>query len=104
MSANAGWHTIEAELRSGPAALYRALSVIRRHVQVIEQLTVEPGAQSGTSRLTAVIVAASPERLAKQLVRLVDVVSATASPTESPSERNEPWPSFTTTQMPTSDA
>ena len=98
-------HRIVAELRDRPGVLYRVLGVIRRHGYNIEHLTVIPSEQAGVSRMTAAIApstgvtAADATPVIRNLVRLVDVVSAAASPFP----RNAPWPSSTTTQMPTYD-
>jgi acetolactate synthase-1/3 small subunit len=99
MTTPAARHTLVAELRDRPGVLYRAIGVMRRHGHNIESLVVTPSGRAGVSRATLVVAAADAERLVGQLLRLVDVVSATASP----SLRSEPWPSSTTTQMPTYD-
>jgi acetolactate synthase I/III small subunit len=91
--------TLVVELRDRPGVLYRAVGVVRRHGYNIESLLVTPSGRAGVSRATLVVAAADAERLARQLLRLVDVLSATVSP----SLRSEPWPSSTTTQMPTYD-
>ena len=91
--------TVVVELRDRPGALYRVIGAIRRNGYDIERLTVAPAERVGHSRLVAVLTAADGERLTRQLARLVDVVSAAASPFN----RSAAWPSSTTTQMPTYD-
>jgi acetolactate synthase small subunit len=91
--------TLIVELRDRPGVLHRIVGAIRRNGYNIDYLSVTPGERAGLQRATIVVAATDGERLIRQLVRLVDVVSATASPVH----RSDPWPSSTTTQMPTYD-
>lgn len=68
-------HTLLIHLQDRPGALHRAVTLFRRRGDNIARLNVERSETAGVSRMTVVFEAQTADRVAREVERLVDVLS-----------------------------